>query len=377
MTVFNTFFKVIKKYKGTVILYTAFLVVFGFMYTKINNDTNNFFSEELPSIAIVNDDTYEGLTKNLIDYMSKNTKVIDIDSDKLDDALFYRDISYIIYIPKKYKDEVLYSNPEIIIKSTKDYNASLSGMMLKRYLEVQNIYKKLYSDENKVIESINSSLDNETEVSVLTNTSNNDKLTRYFNFASYSITAVIIYIICLVLSSFNDINVKKRTIVSSLSYKKYNRSILLASFTYGIFIWILYMLLGLILLGNLFTIQGLIYALNTLLFTLVMITLALLISTLTNNKNAISGIVNVVALAQAFLCGAFIPTKFLPTSVLSIARVLPAYWYINTNDLISSMQVFDKVTLKPVITNFCVLVFYIVLFVVVNNIVSKRKEAIN
>ena len=40
MTVFNTFFKVIKKYKGTVILYTAFLVVFGFMYTKINNDTN-------------------------------------------------------------------------------------------------------------------------------------------------------------------------------------------------------------------------------------------------------------------------------------------------------------------------------------------------
>lgn len=211
MTVFNTFFKVIKKYKGTVILYTAFLVVFGFMYTKINNDTNNF-SEELPSIAIVNDDTYEGLTKNLIDYMSKNTKVIDIDSDKLDDALFYRDISYIIYIPKKYKDEVLYSNPEIIIKSTKDYNASLSDMMLKRYLEVQNIYKKLYSDENKVIESINSSLDNETEVSVLTNTSNNDKLTRYFNFASYSITAVIIYIICLVLSSFNDINVKKRTI---------------------------------------------------------------------------------------------------------------------------------------------------------------------
>ena len=137
------------------------------------------------------------------------------------------------------------------------------------------------------------------------------------------------------------------------------------------------MLLGLILLGNLFTIQGLIYALNTLIFTLVIITLALLISTLTNNKNAISGIVNVVALAQAFLCGAFIPTEFLPTSVLSIARVLPAYWYINTNDLISSMQVFDMATLKPVIINFYVLVFYIVLFVVVNNIVSKRKEKID
>ena len=109
MTVFNTFFKVIKKYKGTVILYTAFLVVFGFMYTKINNDTNNFFSEELPSIAIVNDDTYEGLTKNLIDYMSKNTKVIDIDNDKM-----LVNINKISFIVNCLLNRILYFDSECI-----------------------------------------------------------------------------------------------------------------------------------------------------------------------------------------------------------------------------------------------------------------------
>ena len=89
-----------------------------------------------------------------------------------------------------------------------------------------------------------------------------------------------------------------------------------------------------------FTIRGLIYVLNTLIFTFVALTLALLISTITNNKNAISGIVNVVALAQAFLCGAFIPTQWLPNSVLTIAHVLPAYWYINTNDLLNMHNLF-------------------------------------
>ena len=64
-------------------------------------------------------------------------------------------------------------------------------------------------------------------------------------------------------------------------------------------------------------------------------------------------------------------------AIWTLSPALIADSVVFTNDLISSMQVFDKVTLKPVIINFCVLVFYIVLFVLVNNIVSKRKEAID
>ena len=123
-----------------------------------------------------------------------------------------------------------------------------------------------------------------------------------------------------------------------------------------------------------FTISGLIYVLNTLIFTFVALTLALLISTITNNKNAISGIVNVVALAQAFLCGAFIPTQWLPNSVLTIAHVLPAYWYINTNDILKELETISSTTLKPVIINSIILILFSLIFIILNNIISKKKR---
>ena len=202
-----------------------------------------------------------------------------------------------------------------------------------------------------------------------------EKTARFYNFASYCIMAVTIYIVCLVLSSFHNEMVNKRIVVSSMNYKKHNRLILGASFVYALIVWILYIVLGIILLGDvMFTIRGLIYVLNTLIFTFVALTLALLISTITNNKNAISGIVNVVALAQAFLCGAFIPTQWLPNSVLTIAHVLPAYWYINTNDILKELETISSTTLKPVIINSIILILFSLIFIILNNIISKKKR---
>ena len=74
-----------------------------------------------------------------------------------------------------------------------------------------------------------------------------------------------------------------------------------------------------------FTTHGLMYLINSFVFTICAITIAFLIGTLINNKNAINGIVNVVALGSCFLCGAFVPMDWLPDAVLKIAHVLPSY----------------------------------------------------
>ena len=42
-----------------------------------------------------------------------------MNEEKIDDALFYRDVSYVIYVPKNFGKDVLHGkNPEIKIKST-------------------------------------------------------------------------------------------------------------------------------------------------------------------------------------------------------------------------------------------------------------------
>lgn len=379
MIVFNTFWKVIKKYKATVILYTAMLVIFGSTNMQANNKAMTFTNTK-PDILIVNNDKDGILTKNLVDYLNKNTNIVKIkDSEEArDDALFYRDVSYIIYIPTSYSKNVLNGiNNTLDIKSTNDYNASLAEMILKKYIEVENVYASIYRDEAKIINAINKNLETNSNVEITSklNTTTMEKTARFYNFASYCIMAVTIYIVCLVLSSFHNEMINKRIVVSSMNYKKHNRLILGASFAYALIVWILYIVLGIILLGDvMFTIRGLIYVLNTLIFTFVALTLALLISTITNNKNAISGIVNVVALAQAFLCGAFIPTQWLPNSVLTIAHVLPAYWYINTNDILKELETISSTTLKPVIINSIILILFSLIFIVLNNIISKKKR---
>lgn len=379
MIVFNTFWKVIKKYKATVILYTAMLVIFGSTNMQANNKAMTFTNTK-PNILIVNNDKDGVLTKNLVDYLNKNTNIVKIkdNEEARDDALFYRDVSYIIYIPTSYSKNVLNGiNNTLDIKSTNDYNASLAEMILKKYIEVENVYASIYRDEAKIINAINKNLETNSNVEITSklNTTTMEKTARFYNFASYCIMAVTIYIVCLVLSSFHNEMINKRIVVSSMNYKKHNRLILDASFVYALIVWILYIVLGIILLGDvMFTIRGLIYVLNTLIFTFVALTLALLISTITNNKNAISGIVNVVALAQAFLCGAFIPTQWLPNSVLTIAHVLPAYWYINTNDILKELETISSTTLKPVIINSIILILFSLIFIILNNIISKKKR---
>ena len=380
MTVFKAFWKVVNKYKGTIIGYTVMLLVFGTLSMSSNDVTDDFKSSK-PDVIIVDNDK-SVLSNNLVKYFNDNANILDIDleEEKIDDALFYRDANYVIYINEGYEDEVLNgNNPLIKIKSSGDYSSSLAEMLLERYLKTQRVLHDEFSDKNILVEKINNSLENSANVELATkiNTSELSNLSRYYNFASYSIIAAVMFIICLVLSSFNEESVKKRTIVSSMNYKKYNKCIMLSSILYVLFVVILYTILGFIVFGNImFSKRGLIYILNTFIFAIVALALSLLVSTLVNKKEAVSGIVNVVALSQAFLCGAFIPVMWMPDSVLKIAHVLPAYYYINSNELLASLEVLGFSNLKPIFINMGVMILFIVIFIILNNIFSKKKQVL-
>lgn len=165
MTVFKTFFKIVNKYKGIILMYTIILVAFGGINIKTNDNNTNFI-ESKPDVLIINNDENKGLTKNLIDYIEKNSNIIEIkdNEDAINDALFYRDVNYIIYIPENYREDLLKGkNPEIKIKSTGDYQASLAEMMLSRYMKVANVYIENFENEESMIEKINQTLSKETE----------------------------------------------------------------------------------------------------------------------------------------------------------------------------------------------------------------------
>lgn len=381
MTVFNAYLKILNKNKTLVIIYTIILVFFAGFNMK-NSDHNTNFVAEKPNLLIVNNDENKGITKGLINYMEKNSKIISIKENEnaRSDALFYRDVNYIIYIPEHFREDFLKGNhPKIEVKSTGDYYSSLSEMMLRRYLNIANTYRTVAKDEDQLLMMINETLDKKIAVEV-TSKLDQDQLSRaslYYNFANYSLLAGCVFVICFIISSFKNEKIRKRTMVSSIDYKKYNRDLLFANGIFAFSLWLLYVLLSILLMRDIMmTGHGLLLIVNSFVFTVFALTLALFIGNLIDNKEAISGIVNVIALGSSFLCGAFVPMKWLPDFVITIAHILPSYYYINNNDRIIKLEQFDFEVLQPVIMNFMILFGFILLFIIMINIVTKRKNLI-
>lgn len=383
MTVFKTFLKVLKSCKGTVILYSVILIFFAAFNMKAGDNSMSFVAEK-PDLLIINHDEKEGITASLVHYLEENNNIIAIkgNEDAIKDALFYRDVNYVITIPENFRNDFLaHRNPTIEVQSTGDYLASLSEMYLERYLKFANIYNDTFTSEEEIVKSLSQTFENKIDVQVMSKLDTNHlgEVASYYNFANYSILAGCVFVICMILFSFQKETIRKRTIISSMNYKKYNRQLLLSNGLFACFLWAFYVLVSFVLFGSsIFTTHIIFYMLNSFIFTLCALSIAFLIGNLIHNREAINGIVNVIALGSSFLCGAFVPIEYLPNSVLSIAHVLPSYWYINTNERLKTMEVFNFGSLKSIFINMGILLLFVFFFIVLANLISnnmRKKES--
>lgn len=379
MIVFKTFLKVLNKCKVPIIIYTVLLIFFAGFNMQTNQNSTSFVASK-PDIVIMNQDEEAGITQSLVEYMKQNCNIIEIEDtqEARNDALFYREVNYIIYIPKNYRENFLLgNNPKLEVKSTGDYQASLAEMLLEKYIKVANLYQKSIKEESEIIKKTEETLAKQTQVEITSklDTDHLSKATSYYNFANYSILAGCVYVICLVLTSFYEEKIRKRTIISSMKDKMHNRYLLLANSVFAIALWIGYVVLSRILIGEImFTTHGLIYIANSFVFTICAVTISFVIGNLVNNKNAINGIVNIVALGSSFLCGAFVPMEWLPDSVLKIAHILPSYYYISTNEALKELEVINLETLRPILANMGIILIFAFGFVMLTNRIAKKKR---
>ena len=378
MTIFKTYWKIVKKNIGIIILYTVMLLVFGTMNLKANKNSFEFISSK-PDIIIVNNSSGI-ITDNLISYLKTNANVKNItDENDIDDAVFFRDANYVIYIPKEFENKIENGKEfNIDIKTNNSYDSYIASELLNRYLDVFSKYMNLYNDKILAIQKLDNTLNKKASVIIENKTSLNSKTSLFYNFSSYSIMAIVIYIICLVLSSFNDEKISKRTNVSGMNYKTFNNYLYISSFTFTFIIFIVYLILSfLILKSSILNINGILYSLNMFIFFIVSFTMAILISNLVKSKGAISGVVNVISLGSAFLCGAFIPVKYMPSFALKIAHIFPTFYFIDNNEYIASIQNFDKASYEFVLKNFIIMIVFIIFFLILNTLVTRFKRKVN
>ena len=380
MIIFSTVFKILNKLKGNLILYTVILLAITLFNTTSGN--MNHYEATKPDILIVNKDQNNEITKGFVSYLKEQAILKDIDindQEKVDDALFYRDISYVVYIPENFGDDLVNDkNPTIEYKSNGYENASFTQMLIEKYIKTVNLYKEHYQGKalNQKVKQV---INQKTKVNLNTSldSSKLNQVNVYFNFLNYALLAGGVYCMTMILASLNQEGVRKRTIMSSFSYRKYNwivfASLGLASFI----VWLAYMIISFILFKEIMLSgNGIAYILNSFVFSICSLAVGFLIGTITHNKQAIGGIVNVVALGTSFLCGCFVPMSFMPSYVLKIAHILPTYYFVQNNELIKTLEYFKLETLQPIIINGIIVLGFTLSFVLITLMISKRKQKI-
>ena len=381
MTVFKTYLKILRKNLFMIIVFTFVLVLFGGFNMK-SQDKSLAFNAVKPDVLIVNNDKEEGITKSFIEYIKDNSNTPNIkdDEEARNDALFYNDTDYIIYIPEGFSENFMNGNIDSIdVKKGNNFNASYAEMMIQRYLKIALIYRDKVNSQDELIQVINNTLKNNTEIEITTKL-DTDKLEQarfFFDFESYSLLVCLIFIISLMLSIFNSEKIRKRNIISSTSYKKNNRILLLSNLLYAFTIWFIYLLLAIIIVGDiLWTSNGIMIIINSFAHLLTITSLAFFLGNLITNKDAVNGITNVIGIGTCFLCGVFVPLDYLPNSVITIAHALPTYYYVKSNSILTTLEEVNIETLKPVFINMGVLIGSAVIFIILSNIVSNRRRKI-
>ncbi|NLL02081.1 MAG: ABC transporter permease [Mollicutes bacterium] len=374
MIVFSTFLKIIKKYYGLILLYLVIFTIFSVIFASTNKQ-NNVFTAKKPNIAIVNMED-SPLMKSFLTYIKKNSNIVEIAKEDLKDALFNRKVDLILNIPDNFSNDFLNNkNPEIKFERVPDsYSSTYALMYLNRYLNLANLYNINNISEEKLIGYIEKDLKEESEVVFIQKAENNYTANYLYNFSNYSVMAMTIMILSLVMSSFKKEVIKKRNMISPISYKKQNRQLFVFNLIITLAVWLIFIIMGIFFFKTaMFNRQGLLLILNLLVFCLTVLSIGFLIGNHIQNKEVMGAINNVITLGTSFICGAFVPQEILGESVLRIAKIFPSYWFIKNNDLIVILTNYNIDNLKPIIINMGIVLLFGLLFYIINLIILRLK----
>jgi ABC-2 type transport system permease protein len=388
MPAFKLCMKIIWKNKSSLILYTVIFLVVAILlstiatkepatgsYVGARTDVAFFSEEDTPLVA--------GLKQEL----SKSANFVELadNPSALQDALYFRSVTYIIHVPKGFTEQFMAGKKSVIGRSTvpDSVYSTMIDMKLNRYLNTAALYVEC--EPNITQEQLVARLkqDMEKTASVTLSSASADTgdgeqsfLSWYFNYLAYVLPAVLIFGISALLEVCNKRDLRARSFCSPIAPRRYNTQLLLAIASFSIASWVILILPCMFFdPTHFFSASTPYHILNSFAFLLTAVGISYLVGNLINGKQAISALANVFSLGPCFISGVFIQQKYLSDSVLKIASFTPAYWFVEANETVGNATNLSREVLLPVFGDiFVELVFAVALFAV-GLVVGKSRRA--
>jgi ABC-2 type transport system permease protein len=387
MQVFKAYFKIIKKNMPQMYIFLGIFAALSVAFSSVGvGKATVEFTNSKPDIAVFSQDADTPLMKGFIAYLESNASLVSIantDNGK-QDALFFRKVVYILQIPAGYTDSLLNNGAVQLARKTvpDSMDSTYVDYLITKYINAVKAYTTYapQASQEQIVQSVAADLSKNAvvtmkEFGVKKAVTNNS--VYFFNYFAYSLFAIIMLGVSSFMLTFQDTDLRRRNTASPMTLRSMNTQLVMGNAVFAFAVWgILYSLAFVLFRESLLNISAVYYAINTILYTLVCVSISFLVGNLARSRNAQSAIVNVLALGLSFISGVFVPQSMLGETVLRIASFTPTYWYIRANLLIEQADTASAFNIQFMTTEIGMqLVFTIVLFAIAVVIIRKRRTS--
>lgn len=352
MQVFKTYMKIVKKNLSMALMYTGIFIVLIILFSG-NTMTDQTFENARLGVCVIDEDNTDA-SRYLKEFIGKKHTLVDVENDKDEilDALYYTRADYVLKIKEGFEEKMSIGDTEGLFTNYKipdSYYSVVVDNAVNEYVSVLGAYIAGGDDINTASAKTAESLLKEINIRVETFSDNKEssdfpvRTQFFFNYLPYVIISALISVLSTVLIKMNNKELFYRARCSSTTSMSHTIQILLGSMTLVLTFWVIFMVVGMVMNGGIYTGKALYAVLNSFVLLLVSAGIAILIAIIAKEHRSMAMIANIISLGMSFLCGVFVEQALLGDEVLNISRFLPVYWYVKANDLLrnSAEAAFD------------------------------------
>jgi len=349
MIVFKTFFKVLSKYKISLIVYLGIAIGMVYILSGFNSGGNTSYTTISQGIIILDKDNSE-VSKGLISYLGSINAILDdsYTEEQITDLIYYTKASNYLVIPKGFGDSYLSgSNEPLKIESTKVADARMGYSVeteMNSYLNLTSNYMKGGYSFEEADKLSRESLADTGAVNMVSEVKiEDDKIFTVFIMLPYALLTMLCSAVLPVILRFGSTLINKRTGISSLPSTKKQLMLALASTVVTVGIIIVLITVSSLLAGEFFTERWALIVLNGIVFSMTGVMIIIALSSFSIKPEATPAITNIVALSFSFLGGIFVPIEVLGGGAKAIGQFLPTYWYSEAIERIKNQGTFSEI----------------------------------
>lgn len=350
MQVFKAMLKVVRKSLPSAMIYIIVFIVISIAVSGQATKENKFEASKLKVCIFDEDDTPE--SRALTEFIGKSNSIVEIENDRdiIIDSLYYKRADYALVINKGYAEKLKAGDTAEIFGSyhfDESFSVVYMGQLLDEYTNSVKAYLAMGKPVNEAIACAEKALSQQSEVNMLSKDNIGSEhfsadFAAYFRYMPYILISAVFLIVCQVLVTMNRKDIRFRTNCSCIKSSEYTFQLILGSGIFVIAVWLLLMVVGAVLNGEMYKGRAWYAVLNSFIFSMTITAIAVFVSSFEPKENVLNLITQILGLGMSFMCGVFIPMEVLGGGVLSAARFLPAYWYITANNMIAGISPFDR-----------------------------------